>query len=203
MAFLRTNNKKKAMDRFYSAKTRVEDMHYAMWPGVPIERLVAKRSRKDNASQDEWLIENTSSISLSFAFITSCIYCKYRNVEDRAFACQAFNVLLSKICALNEGFRIPQHETVGRSPREVVDLEVSVVGVIVGRGFWSRRFYNSHVKSTWQADFADNSKEWISTRGGLGDIPFGELLCFCLDPKHTDELQSVLVGPALRCMTYT
>ena len=193
------------MERFRKAKPAIENVHREIWPGVPFTWMQSKKDQVKNAEQftkqQTWFLEGTMSTSLFVAFIVFCLSGKFRDLGSRVHSGKALNALLLSLASALDGFSV-EHVPIGSDSQMAIALEVDGSGRVPSSSFWDEAFFCESVQEIWKQDFKNKSKEWVSSKKGLGqNLSLADLICFCLDPKHEPTLRDKLFGPALDIMS--
>ena len=95
---LRTQNPKKALEKFRGSFSKVLDLHRAIWPGVSVKHLQPRfGAGKANPDQKQFFAERTFPTSLFVAHIAWAISDGDRRLQERIPATRALRNLLIKL----------------------------------------------------------------------------------------------------------
>ncbi|CAL1159908.1 unnamed protein product [Cladocopium goreaui] len=116
---------------------------------------------------------------------------KYRNIDDRAHACTAFEQVFNMVASILGGFAL-EHVPIGSQDNQVLDLLVDTGGRVDSSNLWTQDFYARYARGAWAKDFQSEQKTWVTTRHGVGRISLAQFLCFSCDPQHNVDLRGKL-----------
>lgn len=197
-------------ERWNRAIEQVKELHRRLWPGCDITLLQSKYKRiamtLHTSEQVTWFKEATIPTSMFFSTICHLISCKFRGIQDRAFASSSFSKLVLVLRATLDGISLEHTPFSDRSCDESEqgqfgNLVVDASGLCHGLRFWDRDFWNAHVREVWDADFRNDLKTWVTVQDGTGMVPLASLIAFTLDPQHPRGLSSSLMSDTLSLIT--
>lgn len=187
---------KKLLENFRSNLENVKECHHLIWPGFCEDLLdskftsVKKRPRAEH-DQEVWLREHTISTSMYVSLMYFAMSNKYRNIDDRAHACTAFEQVFNMVASILGGFAL-EHVPIGSQDNQVLDLLVDTGGRVDSANLWTQDFYTRYARGAWAKDFQSEQKTWVTTRHGVGRISLAQFLCFSCDPQHNVDLRGKL-----------
>lgn len=187
---------KKLLENFRSNLENVKECHHLIWPGFCEDLLdskftsMKKRARAEH-DQEVWLREHTISTSMYVSLMYFAMSNKYRNIDDRAHACTAFEQVFNMVASILGGFAV-EHVPIGSQDNQVLDLLVDTGGRVDSSNLWTQDFYARYARGAWAKDFQSEQKTWVTTRHGVGRISLAQFLCFSCDPQHNVDLRGKL-----------
>ncbi len=198
--FFRTANEAKMMHTVNQNMGKMMDVHRLIWPGEEVHLRKHKFAKGEGGRhQDYWFRESTMPTSLFIAFMVFALHNKHRAKLDRACAARAFTQTCISTCAAWQGMSL-NHIQFGSDHRNV--LTIGMNGVIDSALLvWTEPFYVRFVRKHWESDFGDKTKTWITSPSGLTNVTFAELVLFCLDPQHPNQLRNLLMECACSLMS--